>query len=193
MNRSETFHSFFSLLLSCQNTLSSPIPTPLLFVLQKWIVYLPLDSHILLLVFEEWVDTPIPFEMSVITYWQNSENLHTIEKWLFIWHTVNSCLTLVTPVSFDWKSTHICFFSFKYTRFWFCLFVYHTAINLSMSLSHIGCLHISLSHVRENTMKMYKHIVFGNRNITPSFCHDSCGWVLFFGDLSDPPLPSGAG
>jgi hypothetical protein len=36
-----------------------------------------------------------------------------------------------------------------------------------MSLSHIGCLHISLSHVRENTMKMYKHIVFGNRNITP--------------------------
>ena len=68
MNRLETFYCIFSLLLSCQNTLSSPIPTPLLFVLQKWIVYLPLDSHISLLVFEEWVDTPIWLEMSVITY-----------------------------------------------------------------------------------------------------------------------------
>jgi hypothetical protein len=63
---------------------------------------------------------------------------------------------------------------------------------LSMSLSHIGCSHISLSHVRENTMKIYTHFVFGYKNITPLFCHDSCSWVLFFGDQSNPPLPSGA-
>ncbi len=68
MNRLETFNYIFSLLLLCQDTLSSPIPTPLLFVLQKWIVYLPLHSHSWLLVFEEWVDTPIRLEMSVITY-----------------------------------------------------------------------------------------------------------------------------
>ncbi len=68
MNRSKTFNYIFSLLLSCQKTLSSPIPTPLLFVLQKWIVYLPLDSHISFLVFDEWVDTPIWLGMSVITY-----------------------------------------------------------------------------------------------------------------------------
>jgi hypothetical protein len=34
---------------------------------------------------------------------ENSENLHTIEKWLFICHTVNSCLVLVTPESLNWK------------------------------------------------------------------------------------------
>ena len=42
------------------------------------------------------------------------------------------------------------FFSLTYTRFRFCLFVYHTVVDLSMSLSHIGTSYISLSHGREN-------------------------------------------
>ncbi len=58
----------FSFLLLCHNTLSSPIPTLLLFVLQKWIVYLPHDSHISLLFFDECLDTLIWLEMSVGMY-----------------------------------------------------------------------------------------------------------------------------
>ena len=111
---------------------------------------------------------------SRFVYWENSENLHTIEKWLFICHTVNSCLVLVTPESLYWKSTHIWFFAIKIYTLLILLSVYHTAVDLSIGLSHIGCSYISVSHVRENTMQIYTPSDFGHRNITPSFCHASC-------------------
>ena len=109
-----------------------------------------------------------------IYFRENSENLHTIEKWLFICHTVNSCLVLVTPESLNWKYHTFVFLPLKYTRFLFCLSLYHTAVDLSMDLSHIGCSYICVSHERENTMKIYTPSDFGHRNITPSYCHASC-------------------
>ena len=40
-------------------------------------------------------------------------------------------------------------------------YLYHTAVDLSMSLLHIGCSHISLSHVRENTNENVHTFCFG--------------------------------
>ena len=113
----------------------------------------------------------------------------SLGKIVKIYTQLKSGFLFATPLILAscWSHLRVCtgnlhtygFLPLKYTRFWFCLSVYHTAADLSIGLSHIGCSYISVSHIRENTMQIYTPSDFGHRNITPSFCHASCSWVFF--------------